>query len=124
MSGNYDPCLKEAMAKIKAIMDEYQIGGNVVLSSRDYAESLYHFPDWSVIQINKDGTGVDIRSKPGDYENEDQRNKDTSDSVGIVVSIRDISAQTFQIFQGLVEELSKYVEIDHQPMEFTPHFES
>lgn len=120
----YDSNLKEAMEKIKAILDEYHIGGHVILSSRNYAESLYHFPDWSVIQINKDGNGVNIRSVPGDYEDEDQRNKDTSDSVAIVVSIRDISAQTFTIFQNLVEELLKYVEIDHQPMEFTPHFEN
>ena len=121
----YDPDLKEAMLKIEAILDEYKIGGNIVLASRTNSEFLYHFPKWSIAQFNENKDGIDFKLKKGDQETQEEKNKDIQDSVAIIFAIRDISFQTFEIFSRLTENLRGVMDIDHNPFHgFNPHFEN
>jgi hypothetical protein len=121
----YDPDLKEAMEKIKAILDEHQIAGEIILASRSHVEFLHHFPKWSIAQLNKERNGIDIRSMREDFESQEQQHRDTEDSVSIICEIRDMAAQTFMIFDNVVKELENHMEIDHTPFNnFTPHFEN
>lgn len=113
----YDPDLKEAMERIKAIMDEYQVGGSIILSSRTHSEFLTYFPGWSIAQFNEDNTGINIRSKREDFDSREHQEQVTQDTVGFLCHIRDISAHTFGIFQDTVEKISEYFEIDHTPFE-------
>ncbi len=121
----YDPDLKEAMLKIEAILDEYKIGGNIVLASRTNSEFLYHFPKWSIAQFNENKNGINFKLKKGDSETKEQKNKDIQDSVAIIFAIRDISFQTFEIFNNLTEDLKKVMDINHKPFHgFKPDFEN
>jgi len=121
----YDPDLKEAMEKIKAILDEYQIGGSITLASRSHSEFLYHFPEWSVAQFNKSKDGIDFRSKAEDFESKEQQDQDTEASVHLLCAIRDISAQTFGNFDNVLQDLGKHMDISHKPFSgFTPHFDN
>lgn len=46
----YDPKLKEAMAKIESICAEYDCGGYFSLTSKTHGEFRYVFPSWVAIR--------------------------------------------------------------------------
>lgn len=126
---SYDPDLKVAVLEITEILEKYDIGATVTLTSKTHAEFFYRFADWSVIQFvkeNKYGSrAIRIKSKRSDFDSKEEQRKKTADSVGSVAQYRDIAAQTFTIFDKIYKELEKFMEIDHKPFsDFTPHSET
>lgn len=120
MSIKYDPKLKEAMAKISGILDEYDIGASIALCSKSHSEFLYHFPKWSLAQFNEKKDGVRIKAKSS---NNDQSALEVT--THLICQIRDIAIQTYGAYEGIIKELEKHIEIDHKSYSnFSPHFES
>ncbi len=122
----YDPELKEAMLEIQEILDKHKIGGNIALTSQSHSEFLYHFPEWSVIQFDKNKPGeVRIRSKRKDFKSKEEQRQMTEYSTHIVAQNRDLAARSFDVFDNLFKMLEKYFDIEHKPFHgFTPHFEN
>ncbi len=122
MSGNNDPKLKEAMAKIEAIAEEYDIGANVILTSESHSEFLYKFPEWSIAQFTDDMKGIDMKSKLSDFKDLNHQKEVTESTIGLLCHVRDISAQTFEIYDGLITAAENYLDIKHHPFSgFEPH---
>lgn len=106
--------LKRAMEDIKKILKKYDVAGTFTLVSKTHAEFLYHLPSWSVFQWNAEGDGMDIRSKKADFKNKEEQEKILEQSVHIVMQNRDISAQTFDMFDTVYKALEKYIKIEHK----------
>jgi hypothetical protein len=126
MNAPYDPKLKEAMLEIQEILDKHKIGGNIALTSQSHSEFLYHFPEWSVIQFDKNKPGeVRIRSKREDFKSKEEQHQMTRYSTHIVAQNRDLAGRSFEVFDTLFKELEKYFDIEHKPFHgFTPYFEN
>lgn len=72
-------------AEIKAVMDKYEVGGAVLLASRDSASWLTVFPVWSGLQPDPvHGMRLRINSKTP----EAQANADAT--LGLIMNIRDM----------------------------------
>lgn len=60
---NYSPKLKTAMERIKAIMKEYDLGGQVILHTPGFSEYLNKLdPSYSCASI-QDGVGIRVKAK-------------------------------------------------------------
>lgn len=120
----YDPVLKTAMLEIQEILDKHDIGGSVILTSQSHSEFLYHLPNWCIVQFDKKKPGhVRIKSKKKDFKDRKQQHLMAEFSTHVIAQNRDLSAQSFDIFDRLFKELEKYFDIDHQPFKgFAPHF--
>jgi len=92
-----DARLKEAMARIKAILKEYDIVGHVHLGSPTHTEFLYYFPTWSIVQLGRVGeqAAVRIRSKLADYPSPAARHAAAEATVHVLLRFRDQAALTF-----------------------------
>lgn len=120
-----DPNLKEAMIKIKAIMDEHKIGGNITIASRTNLEFLHHFPGWSVAQHDKENSAMRFRSKLKDFENEEHQHRDTEDTVAMIFGMRDLAGRSYLIYESMANDLRKVMHIEHTPLSgFEEHFDN
>jgi hypothetical protein len=121
----YDPDLKTAILEIKEILDKYEIGASVALSSQTHSEYLNHFPKWCIVQFDKNQPGVRIRSKKEDFMTREEQHRVTEASAGLIANIRDINAQAFSIFDTIFKTLEKLMDIDHKPFDgHFPHFDN
>lgn len=121
----YDPVLKVAMEEIKAILDKYDIGANIILGSKTHSEYFYDFPTWSIVQFAEKGSlkqGLKIVSKRKDYKSLEEQHQISEYSTGLIARNRDMAAQTFSMFQDVFEQLENHFEIEHKPFSgHTPH---
>jgi len=121
----FDPRLKEAMARIKAILMEYDIAGDIQLGSPTHTEFLYHFPTWSIAQLVKEGDkiGIRIRSKQHDYPSKEAQHEAAEATVHFLLRFRDQAALTFARMEQLEKLLRQHGwEIEHDAFSgFTPH---
>ena len=119
---SHDDKLKEAMEAIKVILDEKEIAGTVVLVSKTHAEFLHHFPVWSAIKWNKAGSGVNIKSKIGNFKNKEEQEKILEASVHIVMQNMDMASQSFGLFETIYKTLCEHMTIEHKSFSgFEPH---
>jgi hypothetical protein len=120
-----DPRLKEAMARIKAILNEYDIAGTINLGSPTHTEFLYHFPTWSIAQLVREGgkEGIRVRSKQHDYPSKEAQREAAEATVHVLLRFRDQAALTFSHMEHLEQLLREHGwEIEHEPFSgFTPH---
>lgn len=111
----YDPNLKEAMQKIKGIIEEYDIGAHIVLTSKTHGEYLNHFPTWSIAQFNKEENGIDLKSKREDFSSVEEQKATNESSLFFLCSIRDTAARTYLVYEDVLERLSKIIDFEHTP---------
>ena len=61
-SNQPSPILQKAASEIQDILKKYDIGGHIILASKEHGEYLMHFPTWSKAQFEfKDGKPHGIR---------------------------------------------------------------
>lgn len=98
--------LEAAREEITSILNRYNIGGIVVLGNKNGGEFKIHFPEWSCIQLNPDGTAKIKINK----DNVDE----ASATLSFMLNARDICSNYIILVEQLLSSLeSKSVEIDH-----------
>lgn len=97
---SYDPKLKEAAKKIKAILDEYQIVGFIQLMSETNAEYLNHLQDWTGILYKGDGE-FRIRVKTKEIGKKEAR-RIIENATHVIRSLSRISALNFEFAEHLL----------------------
>ena len=124
-----DPRLKDAMRAITRILRQYDIAGAVTLVSKTHAEFRYQWPTWSVVQPERgpDGQqGLRIRSYETWYGDKEAQKLAMEESLHCGYQIRDIAAQTFLMFDDLLQQIEETsgLDIEHRPFSgFEPHEE-
>lgn len=119
---DYDPELKEAMARIKHILEDHQVGAAITLVSKSHSEFLYHLPKWSCIAWTD--RGLSIYSQERFHRSKEDQKRNQEESFHIVYQIRDIAAQTFMLFEKITRWMEKDLPVDiehHSFANFTPH---
>lgn len=96
---SYDPKLKEAMAKIQRICEQYDCGGYVSLTSRTHGEFRYILPQWTGLQEElRDGVVVGIRLRV----KKEERDK-AELTAHFIHSNLDVVVQMFHLFSHFVD---------------------
>jgi hypothetical protein len=119
----FDPRLKAAMHEIQEVCERYDCASSVILVSSTHSEYMYNFPSWSAMHVeeNERGeTGLRFRSKREDHVNEASQKAIYTATVSIVQAFVHISAQTFQLFNHVLDTLNERASVtgglkDHRP---------
>lgn len=115
----YDPKLKEAMAKIEAICNEYDCGGYISLTSKTHGEFRFVFPEWSAIKEEFNSNGEAISCRLNCKKEEREKAELTAH---FIHSNRDIAAAAFTVFNEFVEETNEKWQTEHKPFhQFRAH---
>jgi hypothetical protein len=104
-----DPKLKAAATEINAILENYGIAGCYCLASSTHAEFGLEFPDWSLIQRDREN-GFRFRVKGSEYSNEL-----IESSVHLAYSLRDMAGLHFQNFETICNLVATKLDIHHRP---------
>lgn len=111
-----DPKLLEAMEKIKAILNEYDIAAWVLLQSQTHGEWLNHIsPSWSVAKMGKNELGefIHIKALAKDYPSKEAHKKAVEDTIGMLIGFMDGSDRLSRNMEAVLETLSKQFGIEH-----------
>jgi hypothetical protein len=105
---NLDPKALEAVAKIRAILTEYDLWGVIGVGSTERFHWTFHVdPSWSCIYINQETGEVRIRAKRADFASADDHKHVISNTVGALNSTRDYAALLFEQMDRLVEVMKR-----------------
>jgi hypothetical protein len=114
-----DKRYRECMAEIVGVLKKYDMAGAVTVVSKERAMFKYHFPTWSVIQLGEDH--IRFRSKREDFPSKEAQHRATELSAHVLMQMRDIAAQTFELMENMGAKLAHHMKIDHVPsMDFDP----
>lgn len=109
MNLNYDPNLRMAMAEIDVICKKYNCIGFTVLNNSKNGEFAWSFPEWSVVQVERqdDGTpAIRLKAKGPPTEA-------INTSIGALLSTHRILAAVFAGLSELICEIKKKSDIKH-----------
>lgn len=114
----YDPKLKECIARIEKLCEEYDCGGSVSLVSRTHGEFRYVLPKWTGFTEEPDQQGkTQIRLKVKKEEREKAEL-----SAHFIHSERDTAALFFSFFDGFIRATEDKWKTEHTPFhQFRPH---
>lgn len=115
MNISFDPSLKDCMHEIEAILAKYDAGGSIVLNSKTHGEFKIVLPTWSLAKYEFNETGqLIMRVKASKKDLKDPTvHKNLEATVGMLMSLQDISRRIFMFTDQLSKELHKQMEIDH-----------
>lgn len=118
-----DPNLKTAMAQIRAILNEHDIGGAVTLVSPTHCEFYFHLsPSWSICYFN--GPELRFRARRRDFTTAEEQQRCVELTVHLIHQIRDMNVQSFTQMERVIDMLKEHFDIDHKPYSgFEPHRE-
>lgn len=89
-----DPKLADALREIDAVLEKYQIAGNIMLASSTHAAFRFSLPKWSGVQIEGDRLHVKLQSSdPAHAES----------SLHLVLSLRDLTARSANLLVGVAD---------------------
>jgi hypothetical protein len=116
----HDPKLyRECMAEIIGTLKKYDMAGAITIVDKQRSMFTYHFPTWSCLILGKDQ--LRFRSKREDYPSAEAQHKAAELSTHIVLQMRDIAAQTFDMMNRVEKTLSETLDIEHKPyQDFDP----
>lgn len=103
---NYDPKLKEALAKMQEIAKEYGCGYVIALANADFAEFKTDFPEWSLIQYQHDPEGIRLRLSSAEPQL-------TTDSLSVLIGLKDMSGMMYEHLEMAHLKASEYANITH-----------
>lgn len=122
-----DVKLKEAMAEIFGVLKKHDIAGQIVLVSKTHSEFRVKIdPTWSCATEEHSSQGLAIRFKVkrADIPDKEERRKLAENTLHLLCQIRDLNAQNFVGFDGLIDQLKKVIDFDHTPYaDYEPHNE-
>ncbi len=106
------PVLKKAVSEIQDILKKYDIGGHIILASKEHGEFLLHFPTWSKAQFefeNEAFKGIRIKSKGKDED------KTVTATVHMFQVFQQTAGQLFMGIENIMVELKKKMTIEGGP---------
>lgn len=119
----FDPRLKACMKQLQEILESYDIGAQIALVSPTHSEFLYHFPTWSVAQIEETEEGPALRFNTKRYRFISGRSKHAAVdiTVHLIAQFQHISAMFFDISDRVMRELNEHMEIENNIGPMYPH---
>jgi hypothetical protein len=109
------PKLKAAMAEISAIMDKYDIGGNVTLHyPGEGGEFLLKIdPSYSCAKINAEKDGIAFNGSSKHYNGDKEAAYKAQDAtINMMCIMRDIAANVFMQMNQTIEQLKTVMDIE------------
>lgn len=103
---------RECMIEIEAIMKKYDMGGAINIVSEDRAMFKYFWPTWGCIRW--EGNAIRFRAKREDFPDEATQMRTMELSVHILLQMKDMAAQTFNMCEHIEKKLREVLEIDHK----------
>lgn len=92
----------EAMDKIEAILNEYDLFAAFIVASAERVHWKYHVgASWSALSI--DEHRAHIKAKRADFATAEQFGEVLRNTAGAIEATRDFSAKTFTIFDNLTK---------------------
>lgn len=113
--------LQLAMSEIKEILQRHDIAGYVVLYESHLSAYLLEItPSWGVTFV-QDG-GIRFRSKLEDFAGDrNAQRKATELSVGMLRHFADLTMRDASVFETILRELNRRLDIEHSDAVHTPH---
>lgn len=111
-----DPKLLEAMEKIKAILNEYDIAAAVLLESKTHGEWLNHIAtSWSVARMGRDERGefMHVKALAKDYPSKEAHKKALEDTIGMLLGFKHGADRLSRNMDAVLEPLAKQFHIEH-----------
>jgi hypothetical protein len=119
---NYSPKLREAMARIIAILNEQDIAGYVVLHEPGFAEYLLAVePSWSCLRMIGE-VGIRLRSKLEDYGGDKERQHlEIEATTNLLRHLADLLPRHAAVFEELHSKVCELMEVEHTEGVHTPY---
>jgi hypothetical protein len=125
---NYSPKLKAVMEEIKPILAKHDLAGCVFLYDNDKGEYFHRLDTKKgVIRMQKtpEGELLRFRSKLADFNGDKEAQKQaTEHSVGTLRVLCDMMGNSFMMLEGVYQQISQHIDIEHTEGVHTPHEES
>lgn len=106
-----DKPYRECVAEIVGVLKKYDMAGAVTVVSKERAMFKYHFPTWSCIILGEDQ--LRFRAKRSEYPSVEEQHEAVELSTHIVLQMRDIAAQTFEVMETIHKALAEKFDIEH-----------
>lgn len=107
---------RECLAEILGVLKKYDMAGAITVISKERAAFRYHFPTWSVVQLQEapdGGVGVRIRSKAADFPSREAQQRANELSAHIVYQMRDIATNTYGICTAVANKMDEHWNVTH-----------
>lgn len=120
----FDPRLKACMEEIKEIVSAYDVGAQVVIVSTTHSEFSYHFPTWSVAQLEEINGEMALRfnTKRHNFISNKSKRAVVEASVHLMAQFQHISAMFFDWASKIMDGLMESMEIENNISDtFHPH---
>jgi len=118
----FDPRLKEAMEKIRAILEEYDVAGAVSLVGKTHCEFQYHFPSWSLAKFIE--TGIQIDADPESFASKADLEEAMALTSCILYYLSDLGGQQFLQMKNVMDVIREHPDPHVVPfLKFQPHRE-
>lgn len=117
---NFDPILKKAALEIQEIMQKYEIGGFVSLTSKTHGEFVTVLnPPWSVIKQTKENGSINIRvlSRSQDFKSREEQRIANDLTAHLVFSQADMALNLLKTLDYLKTKLNEAWNVTHQPQQ-------
>lgn len=109
-----DPMLKAAMEEIYAVLNKYDIGGTITLTSKTHSEYAVHFPDWAIFKFV--GDYIHILCQREDYDTDEEQQAQVLASVHMILQMGDIAERVVYMADTVRKTLEEHGwEIHHEP---------
>ena len=103
---------RECVAEIEAVLKKYDMAGAITVVDKQRAMFKYVWPTWSCIRW--EGNAVRFRAKREEFPSVAAPQECVEGSVHIIMQMRDIAAQTFQLCEHIQTKLGEVFEIEHK----------
>lgn len=105
---NLDPKALEAVAKIRAILTEYDLWGVIGVGSTERFHWTFHVdPSWSCMHINEKTGAVRVRAKRADFATAEDHKHVISNTIGAINSTRDWGVLVFEQMEQIAQLLKQ-----------------
>jgi len=119
-----DKNLKKAMEEIKFILDRYDVGGSIALTTKSDIEYFYKLnPSWSIISHNLKTGEVRVKALLEDYDNKEKQLTAITDSANMVLGMREMSQTIHQHMTGIAGIFERNFKLDFKMSDLEPHVE-
>jgi hypothetical protein len=106
--------LRVIAEELATLMDKHDVGGVVMLESRESSAWRFVIPKWAGLQLERGGIRVRINSKTPEAQ------AIGNATVGMLASLRDVSHDIGEVFGNLFKQVKAALEaqgsgVDHNP---------
>lgn len=111
---SFDPCLKEAIEEIKAVLRKHDAMATIILVSPTHLEWLHHIEaSWSVMRYEGPGL-LRFRSKKEDWPSKDAQDRATEASVHAVTTFFQFGRKLQHEMGQVLDQLRQHMRIAYE----------